>query len=119
MAAEISVLGDCEASENDLVLNATQLPPNRFGYFLLSETQAFFPLPGGSQGNLCIGGTIGRFQAQVQNSGPAGEIAITVDLTNVPLFGAITAGETWNFTCWYRDVGGNSNFTGGIAIPFS
>jgi len=117
--AVIGAFGSCDAGSNGLSLGATQLPPNRFGYFLLSETQAFFPLPGGSQGNLCIGGTIGRFQALVQNSGPAGEIAITVDLTNVPLFGAITAGETWNFTCWYRDVGGNSNFTGGITIPFN
>ena len=91
---------------------------NKFGYFLLSETQAFFANPGGSQGNLCIGGTLGRFRAQVQNSGPAGAFDITVDLTNIPLFGAILAGETWNFSCWYRDVGGQTNFTGGIEIPF-
>jgi hypothetical protein len=117
--AQIIAQGDCDVAANDIMLSATQLPPNKFGYFLLSQTQAFFPNAGGSQGNLCIGGPIGRFQALVQNSGPAGAIAITVDLTNVPLFGAILAGETWNFTCWYRDVGGNSNFTGGIEIPFS
>jgi hypothetical protein len=118
VAAEISTLGQCEAATNDLSLSATQLPPNKFGYFLLSQNQGFFPNPGNSEGNLCIAGPIGRFQAQVQNSGPAGAIAINVDLTNVPLFGSILAGETWNFTCWYRDVGGNSNFTGGIEIPF-
>jgi hypothetical protein len=117
--ARISAQGDCDVAANDILLSATQLPPNKFGYFLLSQNQAFFANPGGSQGNLCIGGPIGRFQAQVQNSGPAGAFAITVDLTNIPLFGAILAGETWNFTCWYRDVGGASNFTGGIEIPFN
>jgi len=119
LAAVIRALGRCSVVDNSLSLVAAQLPPNKFGYFLLSETQAFFPNPGGSDGNLCIGGVIGRFQALVQNSGTEGEIQISVDLTSVPLFGSILAGETWNFTCWYRDVGGASNFTGGITIPFN
>ena len=48
------------------------LPSNQFGYFLNSETQAqVFPVPN-SQGVLCLGGQIGRYNASVFNSGATG-----------------------------------------------
>jgi len=118
VSAAIWSCGESDVATNEFVLGARHLPPNKFGYFLLSQSQGFFPNPGGSQGNLCIAGPIGRFQSEVQNSGSDGAIEINVDLTDIPLFGSIVAGETWNFQCWYRDVGGNSNFTGGITVPF-
>ena len=33
---------------------------------------------------------------------------------------SVNAGETWNFTAWFRDVNPNqtSNFTDGLAIQF-
>jgi len=117
-AAFLRAAGSCDVLENDIELEALSLPPHQFGYFLLSQAQAFVANPGGSQGNLCLGGTIGRFQAQVQNAGPDGVMLLEVDLSAVPLFGSILAGETWNFQCWYRDLGGTSNFTDGVEIPF-
>jgi hypothetical protein len=105
---------------NDVTLHATQLPTNQFGYFLTSQTSGFIANPGGSQGNLCLGGTMGRYASDVANSGSAGELTLKIDLTSMPppVQSAVQAGESWHFTCWHRDVGQNSNFTNGLQIDF-
>ncbi len=114
--------GSRTVADNDLRLTARDLPPNMFGYFLASQTQAFVGGPGGSQGNLCLGGQIGRFAKQIQSSGPNGEFTIQVDLTNIPTSPphSVVAGETWNFQAWFRDKnpGSTSNFTNGVAVTF-
>ncbi len=119
----MSGFGSTVATENNLELTASQLPTNQFGYFVTSETQGFVANPGGSQGNLCLSGNIGRFVAQVGSSGPTGTLVIQVDLANIPITPpqAVQAGETWNFQCWFRDVNPNntSNFTDGLEILFN
>ncbi|MCH8236321.1 MAG: VCBS repeat-containing protein, partial [Chloroflexi bacterium] len=120
-SAVISACGSDLADGGYFMLHATDLPPSKFGYFLASETQAFVPFAGGSQGNLCLGGQIGRFAKQIQSSGASGELTIQVDLTQLPTPSGphvVLAGETWNFQAWFRDVGNNSNFTDGISILF-
>ena len=120
-AGALLVTGSEQVADQDLTLTAIHLPTSQFGYFLTSLTQAFVQNPGGSQGNLCLGGTIGRFAQQVQSSGAAGSMAIAVDVTNLPAgLGAIQPGETWNFQCWFRDAnpGATSNFTQGVAVDF-
>ena len=120
--AVITACGSTEADGGYFMLRAADLPPDQFGYFLASATQGFVPNPGGSQGNLCLTGTIGRFGKQIQNSGPVGAFTIQVDLTNIPTSPphTVLAGETWNFQAWFRDVnpGPTSNFTDGIAVSF-
>ena len=82
--------------------------------------------PGGSDGNLCLGGSIGRYvgPGQIVNSGATGSFTLPLDLTQTPTptgLVAIAAGETWNFQAWHRDaVGGfaTSNFTDGLAVQF-
>ena len=77
--------------------------------------------PGGSDGNLCLAGKIGRFASQVQSSGPGGEFSIPVDLSDLPPpLSAVLPGETWNFQAWYRDANPvpTSNFTQGLAVGF-
>ena len=105
---------------NDVTLTATQLPPNQFGYFLVSQTQGFIQNPGGSDGNLCLGGTMGRYNGDIKNSGGAGDFSLTIDLTDMPgpVQNTVNAGETWFFTTWYREVGGTNNFTDGVEILF-
>ena len=112
--------GSTVVADNDLTLEAFHLPLNQFGYFLTSQTQGFVPNPGGSQGNLCLGGTIGRFVQQVQNSGASGSFTIQVDLTTMPppVQPIVQPGDTWNFQCWYRDVGGQNNFTNAVSVTF-
>ncbi|MEM1447529.1 MAG: hypothetical protein AAGI22_00380 [Planctomycetota bacterium] len=124
--AMMSASGSPVASVNDLTLVATDLPNNAFGFFLTSQAQGFTPNPGGSSGNLCLSGSIGRYvgPGQIQNSGLVGEIELTVDLTMHPQpmgFVSIMSGETWNFTAWFRDsMGGSatSNFADGLEIDF-
>jgi len=119
-AAVISAAGSSVLALNNVTLTASGLPLNKFGYFLASRTAAFIMNPGGSQGNLCLAQPLGRFAAQIQNSGATGQISIPVDVTNVPLLGPIISGETWRFQAWYRDTNptSTSNFTDGIEIDF-
>jgi hypothetical protein len=125
-SAELLAAGSAVAASNDVTLTARALPQNSFGYFLTSRTQGLVTNPGGSQGNLCLGGAIGRYvgPGQIQNSGAQGMFALTLDLTQTPTpsgFVSVVAGETWNYQAWFRDsVGGvaTSNFTDGLELQF-
>jgi hypothetical protein len=118
--ATISGAGSALAADNNLAVTAASLPPNQFGYFLAGQTQGFVVGPGGSQGNLCLAGNIGRYNALVASSGAAGTLGIQVDLTSIPVNPPqpALAGETWSFQCWYRDAnpGATSNFTPGLGV---
>ncbi|MDF1836914.1 MAG: endonuclease [Planctomycetota bacterium] len=122
--AIIHAAGSIVAADNDLTLSASQLPPNQFGYFLSGRSVSFVPNPGGSQGILCLGGAIGRFNAGplIRYSGPFGFFMIPVDLTQMPTSPVqpALAGQTWTFQCWYRDInpGTTSNFTDAIEFVF-
>lgn len=124
--AVMSATGSASVAANNLVLQASALPTNAFGFFLTSQTQASIQNPGGSAGVLCVGGAIGRYvgPGQVQNSGATGALSLAVDLTRHPTptgLVVVQAGQTWNFTCWFRDaVGGvaTSNFANGLQIAF-
>ncbi|MEM9378893.1 MAG: hypothetical protein AAGB93_03010 [Planctomycetota bacterium] len=126
VAAQISATGSPAVASNSLSLNADQLPLNASCYFLTSQSQGFTANPGGSQGNLCLGGAIGRYvgAGQILNSGAAGSVTLALDLTMTPTptgFVSVQAGETWNFQGWYRDaVGGTatSNLTDGVSVLF-
>jgi uncharacterized membrane protein len=105
-------------------LIAADLPPFSFGFFIASPVRDFQMSPGGAQGNLCLGGAIGRFVApeQIQLSGPLGRIALTINPGALPTpNGPILPpfGETWNFQAWYRDANptATSNFTSGASAP--
>ncbi len=122
----MSASGTNVVANNNLTLEASRLPNNAFGYFLTSSTEAFTANPGGSQGNLCLGGAIGRYTGpgQVQNTGGTGSFSLLINLNQVPTptgFVVVTAGETRSFQCWHRDtVAGASvsNFTDGYRVTF-
>ena len=110
---------------NNLTLTAENLPQNQFGMFLCSEIKGFVPNPGSSQGNLCLAGSIGRYNrpGEIKNSGAEGTYSLVLDLTDTPQptgSVSIMAGETWNFQTWFRDAnpGSTSNFTDGVSILF-
>ncbi len=122
-SAVIAAYGSDFVVDNDVTLEATQLATNEFGYFVNSQTQDFVVGPGGSQGNLCLGGTTGRHISSLGSTGAAGELSTVLDLTQLPTAGgpyAVQPGETWNFQCWFRDhnPGSTSNFTDGVEILF-
>jgi hypothetical protein len=120
----ISAVGSLQVASNNFVLTAEDLPLNSFGFFLTSRTQGFVQLPGGSQGNLCLSGAIGRFVQQIQSSGATGSISIVVNLSALPTptgLVAAQAGEAWHFQAWHRDTAGgtpSSNFTNGLRVVF-
>jgi len=117
--ALISATGSKVVTNNDLTLYADLMPSQQFGYFLASQTQGFTQPPG-SQGNLCVGGQVKRFAQNVLSTGPFGSFLLTVDLTAIPDHGPVLAGQTWNFTTWFRDMNptSTSNFTNGYTIVF-
>lgn len=121
----MSGIGSTVAANNNVTLIASDLPANQFGFFVCSRTQGFVPFAGGSSnGNLCLGGIIGRLsmQNQIVNSGANGEFSLALDLTSLPEGGttaSVMAGDIWNFQAWFRDpVGQGSNFTDGIEVAF-
>lgn len=121
--ATLSAFGSTSIATNDVTLAASGLPTNQFGIFVTSMVQAFVPGTGGtSNGNLCLGGTIGRYRlpGQILSSGSSGSFSFTIDLTALPQGGSFLAampGDTWNFQAWHRDgVGLGSNFTHGLEI---
>lgn len=123
--ATIRAVGSPIAADNDLTLEAEQLPQSVFGFFLVSREEGFVQGPGGSAGNLCLGGTLGRFvgPGQIKNSGASGAFSLAVDLTVLPIGGGIsaTAGESFSFQAWFRDTllgGSSSNFTNGLTVTF-
>ncbi|MEM6671486.1 MAG: lectin-like protein [Planctomycetota bacterium] len=122
----ISASGSLFVSDADFVLTASDLPQVSFGFFIVSTIQGFVPNPGGSAGNLCLAGSIGRFvgPGQIQNSGTGGEFSLTVNLSQIPTptgFVQVVPNETWNFQAWHRDsaMGApTSNFTNGLEAMF-
>ena len=123
-SATLSGAGSTSVSVNDLTLTASGLPANQFSFIINSQTQGFVVGPGGSQGNICLSGSVGRFNNQLMNSGPGGSYSIVVDLTAIPQptgAVAVMAGETYNFQAWFRDnnPASTSNFTDGLSITFN
>jgi len=122
-SALLHAVGSTAVEDNRVALAAQQLPPGQFGMFLNSLDAGFVPWPPGSQGILCVGGAIGRYVDDIQSTGPAGWMSLTLDLTDTPTPAgpvAIQPGETWHFQGWFRDwnPGPTSNFTDGVMILF-
>jgi len=124
VAADISAIGSPVLEDNDVTLVCEDLPANTFGFFLASRTRGFLPNPGGSLGNLCILGDIGRYvgPGQILNSGAAGVIQLAIDVDNIPQpTGSVgmLAGERFHFQTWFRDnlLGiTTSNFSDAVSI---
>jgi len=123
-ASVISATGSTDVALNDVTLACSSLPLNAFGYFVTSQTQAFIPGPGGSSGNLCISGNIGRYAGNIVSSGSTGSVSLSIDVTALPSptgnYAALP-GDTVNFQFWHRDAAGGSvtsNFSPGLELTF-
>lgn len=117
--------GSGVVSDANFRLRASGLPSNQFGIFLASTIQAFLPGTNGtSNGNLCLGGSIGRFNrpGEILSTGSTGEFSLLMDLNQFPQGSGVVAvmpGETWNFQAWHRSaVGLGSNFSDGLTVSF-
>jgi hypothetical protein len=126
-AGVMDATGSSSVTSNDVTLIAAQLSQSSIGYFLTSRIQGLVIGFGGSQGNLCLAGSIGPYSGpgQVRNSGATGSFSLAIDLTTMPQPTggvAVQSGETWHFQAWHRDALGGiatSNFTDAISISFN
>ncbi len=104
----------------NLQLTVTSIPPFNFGYFLMSLGQGLTPLPPGSQGNLCLGGPLYRFNrvGEIQFSGAQGQVTFQPDPGQLPGGVLWIAGSNWNFQYWTRDTPQPSNFSNLVSVTF-
>ncbi|MEM8711897.1 MAG: hypothetical protein AAGG01_13175 [Planctomycetota bacterium] len=122
--SRIDALGYMEASENNVVLSAFDLPSRVPGFFIASQSSGFTANPAGSSGNLLLDGMVSRFDQQLDMTTANGTAALRIDLNSIPTpTGTTTAtsGQTWNFQFWHRDMNGSgptSNFSRGLRVVF-
>ena len=122
-ASEIAFLGSQSIQANDVTLQTSGLPPNKFAYYLVSAQSGFIANAPGSQGNICLSGTIGRYTSQIGQSTSGGLFTRSLGTSNIPVIppASINPGETWYYQLWHRDFNPTptSNFSRGIAITFA
>lgn len=109
--------GSSVLSSQSLTLEAWALPPSSFGFFLAARTQDEIPV---SQGIFCLGQPFGRFSNFVQNSGATGTAALPLPFSLLPPSVQFLAGESWNFTYWFRDANPQTgaNFTDAVELTW-
>lgn len=121
--SEITFLGSQSIADDDVTLQTSGLPANKFAYYLVSATDGYIANAPGSQGNICLGGTIGRYTNLVGQSTGAGLFTRSVGTTNLPVIppASISPGETWYYQLWHRDFDPTptSNFSRGLAVTFA
>jgi len=122
LSAGMQALGSDVVVDGRFYLRAINMPPGRFGFFLASLTQDHIPNPGGSHGDLCLGGQLIRIFRSTQPTGSAGSFVLQLNLAQLSIHPpeSVLPGETWNFQAWYRDKHPTvtSNFTDGISVLF-
>ncbi|MEZ6014288.1 MAG: hypothetical protein R3F49_04190 [Planctomycetota bacterium] len=124
VSAYMSACGSNFTSQNDLVINVNSLPHQATCMLLCSRDAGFTANPAGSQGNLCLAGTIRRSPAFTASWGPwSAWASIPLDLQALPFSGGtavVVPGDTWVFQLWYRDSipTPTSNFSSAVAITF-
>ncbi len=119
----LSAFGTETVAANDIVLMASDLPVNVFGFPIVSRTPAQV-VPPGAAGFRCVGGAVGRDFSNIFNSMAAGGAMLPLDLNAIPSPNgllAATSGETWYWQLWHRDSFGGaltSTFTDSIVFTF-
>jgi len=112
--------GSASVASDDLVLRVDLLPPNKTclpfrGMNGIGQVQM-------GEGWRCIGGPL--FRLPLQNSGSLGQIDVGPGLVaaSAPGNGPMSAGQTWRFQVWYRDLpspcGNATNVSNGYAVLF-
>ncbi|QDV09159.1 hypothetical protein Poly30_47160 [Planctomycetes bacterium Poly30] len=122
-SAALLAFGSTSVAANDVTLRTEGMSLFSASLFIVSRDAGFAMNPGGSQGNLCLSGQVGRYVFSVLNSGASGSVELPIDLLSIPQPTGPTAvlvGDTWRFQVWYRDANpsATSNFTDAVAIDF-
>jgi hypothetical protein len=114
--AFVSPFGSASIADNNFGLVVSNAVPGQFGLVFYGSAQVTVPSGAGVR---CVGGNLFRLGAgQID---PLGTFTQAVDLTSLTGLGAISAGQTWNWSFWYRDpgFGGSSfNFSDAVQVTF-
>ncbi len=116
----LAISGSTDVSMQSLTLDASQLPINQFGFFLMSPAQGLIQLPAPGQGALCMGSPFFRLNSNILFSGGTGTMQLVMDFQNLPQNQTFQAGSTWNFQLWHRDQNpsNTSNTTNAATVFF-
>ncbi|MEL6431313.1 MAG: VCBS repeat-containing protein [Planctomycetota bacterium] len=125
-SGRIDVYGVPAAAGAPLRLLASSLPRNVFGFFIGAPTSAPPVVIPGSVGSLCLGPNLGRYigPGEIGVSGAAGAFELEVAPSDLRSGGSVvtaTAGLTWTFQAWHRDVVGGastSNLTSAVTVTY-
>ena len=125
LSSRLRTSGSVTAARENLHLFVDQLPAGSACFFLASQSPGMISMPGGSQGTLCLSGSIGRYvgPGQVQVSGASGTAELLLDLTQTPTptgFVTVMPGQSWHFQAWHRDANPTptSNFSSAVVVDF-
>lgn len=121
LSGGIFATGSAAAVDEDLQLNAFNLPVGAAGLFFASPNQGLVIDPGPHVGTLCVlPPSAGRYNTHAFMSDAAGVGVIDVDpwVVNALPDRPILAGETWYFQCWYRDTNAIGHFTDACRVAF-
>ena len=102
-------------SNNQMILECHQLPPEQFGVFFFGPFREHIPF---GDGYRCVGGPLKRIGLPI-NTG-SGAVSLQFDFTSPPL-DQISPGDRFNFQFWYRDpqpVGYGHNLSDALEITF-
>jgi hypothetical protein len=104
-------------SHNDFGLFANHIPFFEIGVFLMATSANSVPF---GNGTLCVGGSVQRLAVSPPVVG--GYAAVDLDFTDATSPASqITAGSTWYFQYWYRNVSGGGagfNLSNGLRATF-
>lgn len=123
--ASINLSGSPIVADNDASLFSYSVPPGSFGYYLCSRDYSARTPIAGSQGALCLSGSIGRFNraGEILVASSNSYVSLDLDLTALPQpTGPVAAqsGESWHFQLWHRDAnpGPTSNLSSALRVQF-
>ena len=102
--AALTARGSILAADGDLSIDAAGLPVGTTCLLIAGPDRGFAPAVGGGQGDLCLDGSLVRFNALLQFADPIGRTSMTLDFQSLPPGVSGTAGETLCFQLWYRDL---------------
>lgn len=114
--AYMTALGSTSISANDLTLLCYSTRPNALGIFFYGQVQTQVPFGNGWR---CVDNPFFRLPAHAANS--AGNNFLPLNYNALPQGGQVSAGQAWNFQCYYRDIAGGGalfNASDGLHVIF-
>jgi len=113
VAADITPIGSTSVAAGQMILQATNLPPNGFGLFFYGTAQTSTMA---GDGLICVAGSTVRLGVTQAQGG-----SVLKSLFSDPNSASISGGSTFNFQYWYRDITGGPagfNFSRAVQIGF-